>query len=86
MLLGLELSQLIGPSARIRCSDGMIRLGIHNMLHIYLMGWVFYLPQRSHSYLHMHLQNELLDRIILDMNKNQQPINIYTDFSKAFDT
>lgn len=29
---------------------------------------------------------ELADRIILDMDQNKLPINIYMDLSKAFDT
>ena len=48
VLLGLKLSQLILPAVRGTGNDEMISHEVNTILHIYLMGGVFYLPQHRH--------------------------------------
>ena len=62
---------------------------IHDQIYQYFTtSKLFYTSQYGFRTLHSteFATLELLDRIILDMDKNKQPINIYMDLSKAFDT
>jgi len=62
---------------------------IYNQIYNYFStSKLFYTSQYGFRSMHSteHAAQELLDRIILDMDKNKQPINIYLDLTKAFDT
>ena len=62
---------------------------IHDQIYQYFTtSKLFYTSQYGFRTLHSteFATLELLDRIILYMDKNKQPINIYMDLSKAFDT